>query len=78
MCYKPTKFDENRLSSFSENGKFYFFLCELASILGLGGKLKNGIRDIEFKQDRSIGLGHGCANHATEGKRFSPPSTALT
>ena len=21
---------------------------------------------------------HGCANHATEGKRFSPPSTAVT
>ena len=23
-------------------------------------------------------LGHGCANNATEGKRFSPPSTAVT
>ena len=23
-------------------------------------------------------LEHGCANHATEGKRFSPPSTAVT
>ena len=23
-------------------------------------------------------LRHGCANHATEGKRFNPPSTAVT
>ena len=23
-------------------------------------------------------LTHGCANHATQGKRFSPPSTAVT
>ena len=34
--------------------------------------------DIKFERDRSIGLGHGCANHATEGKRFSSPSTAVT
>ena len=29
--------------------------------------------DIEFERDRLICLGHGCANHATEGKCFCPP-----
>ena len=27
---------------------------------------------------REVPLEHACANHATEGKRFSPPSTAVT
>ena len=36
MYYKPTKFDENLWSHFSENENFFiFFLCELPLILSL-------------------------------------------
>ena len=28
--------------------------------------------DIKFERNRLIGLGYGCANHATQGKRLSP------
>ena len=50
----------------------------------------NGGNIIDFRRERGnvahltsdclsrIGLSGGCANHAIEGKRFSPPSTAVT
>ena len=33
--------------------------------------------DIEFEQDWSVGLGHGCANHDTERKHFKFPHPLL-
>ena len=33
---------------------------------------------IPFHKISIIGIAHGCANHASQGKRFSPPSTAVT
>ena len=64
MCYKSTKFDENRWSHFWENEIFYFFLCELPLILRVAWKRKKqagdvckGTLDVEFEQACSVGLG---------------------
>ena len=51
MYYRPTKFDENRLSSLRENGNF-FFLCELPLILRVDRKRKKRAGDIcKWTQD---------------------------
>ena len=81
MFYKPTTFDENRQSYYYKIEILNFFLSELLIILRVGRKGKNCLEifaSIGFERDWSVGLGHGCANHATEVKCFCPPSTAVT
>ena len=59
---------------------FYFFLCELPLILGVGVKLKKKAGDIyrrtldvEFERDRSIGLGSTIGDGKTN--RHTNPHT---
>ena len=78
---RPSGFDADRLNTLIHNGPrqctqdvAYVMNCDHSTIarpLHSMGKIKKSSVWIPHA------LSHGCANHATEGKRFNPPSTSV-
>ena len=61
MYYYSAKFNQNRWSYFWENQIFYFFfLCELPLILGLGWKLNKKVRDICERRRKNLKIYFSC------------------